>query len=43
MNIKEIFAKAITAWGEKSQINMVVEECSELIHAICRFNRKNCK
>jgi len=26
--------------GEEAQIDMMIEECSELIQAICKYNRK---
>jgi NTP pyrophosphatase (non-canonical NTP hydrolase) len=35
-----IYERAITAWGENLQLDMVVEECSELIRAIMKYKRK---
>jgi len=37
---KEILSKSITYWGEKAQLLMVIEECSELIKAIAKIDRK---
>lgn len=34
-----IYEEAITAWGEHAQLDMMIEECSELILAICHLNR----
>ncbi len=36
---KQIFEKAIEKWGVNSQLDMVIEECSELIQAICKLKR----
>jgi NTP pyrophosphatase (non-canonical NTP hydrolase) len=36
----DIFLKAIHTWGGNAQEMMAIEECSELIKAICKFNRK---
>ena len=35
----EILQKAIDTWGVDSQVNMVIEECAELINAIVKFRR----
>lgn len=35
----EIFAAAIKTFGEKEQEEIAVEECSELIQAICHKHR----
>ena len=35
----EIFAAAIKTFGEKKQEEIAVEECSELIQAICHKHR----
>lgn len=35
----DIYKRAIEAWGEEKQINMVVEECGELLSAINKFRR----
>jgi len=34
-----IFNDAITLWGEEAQLDMAIEECSELIKAICKRKR----
>jgi pentose-5-phosphate-3-epimerase len=39
MRPMEIYHEAINQWGEDAQLNMVIEECSELIHAIQKFRR----
>lgn len=39
MNAREIFEAAIKRFGERSQEEMAIEECSELIQAICHKNR----
>lgn len=39
MNDREIFEAAIKRFGERSQEEMAIEECSELIQAICHKNR----
>jgi hypothetical protein len=36
-----VFNKAIWEWGGESQENMAIEECSELIKAICKLRRKD--
>ena len=36
---KTIYKKAEQMFGRDNQLNMVVEECAELIHAICKFRR----
>lgn len=35
----EIYKRAIKNWGEQAQIDMVNEECGELITAIAQFRR----
>jgi NTP pyrophosphatase (non-canonical NTP hydrolase) len=35
----EIFANAIFKWGKDAQLKMAIEECSELIKAICKSYR----
>ena len=37
--MQEVFKEAIAKWGESLQIDMVQEECAELIAAINRFKR----
>ncbi len=34
-----IYINALEAWGKKSQINMMIEECGELITALQHFKR----
>ena len=35
----ELYKQAIAKWGEEAQVNMVYEECGELITAIAQFKR----
>lgn len=35
----EVYVGAITKWGVRPQLDMVIEECSELIKAIQKFKR----
>ena len=35
----EICKRAISKWGDNNQMNVVVEECSELVQAIMKYNR----
>ena len=35
----ELYKEAIGKWGEDAQINMLNEECGELITAIAQFKR----
>jgi hypothetical protein len=37
--IEKICKRALKKWGARSQLDMAVEECSELIKAIMKFNR----
>ena len=37
--VNDLYDEAVRLWGEKTQIDMMVEECSELIKALCKFNR----
>ena len=39
MNSKDLMLAAITKWGIDSQIDMVIEECAELINAIQKWRR----
>lgn len=34
-----LYEEAIKTWGEEAQVNMLDEECGELITAIARFKR----
>jgi NTP pyrophosphatase (non-canonical NTP hydrolase) len=36
---QELLKRAIEKWGFDTQADMLLEECSELIHAICKFKR----
>ncbi len=36
MNEDDLYTQAVKLWGETSQRLMVIEECAELIHAICK-------
>ncbi len=36
MNENDLYVQAVKLWGEASQRLMVIEECAELIHAICK-------
>jgi NTP pyrophosphatase (non-canonical NTP hydrolase) len=35
----ELYKEAINKWGEEAQINMLNEECGELITAVAQFRR----
>jgi hypothetical protein len=35
----DVFVKALHTWGVEAQENMAIEECSELIKAICKTRR----
>jgi len=39
IEIEELFAEAIELWGIEAQINISIEECSELIQALCKMLR----
>lgn len=39
MHKNELYELACDYWGQEAQIDMCVEECSELIHAICKYKR----
>lgn len=39
MTPAQILCNAIEAFGVESQLDMAVEECSELINAICKLRR----
>jgi len=36
---RELYAKAVAKWGVDSQLDMLVEECSELIQAVQKMKR----
>ena len=35
----DLYKKAIATWGEEAQVNMLNEECGELITAVAQFKR----
>ena len=35
----KIYQEAIAKWGEEAQVNMLNEECGELITAVAQFRR----
>ena len=39
MNFQETCQKAVSLWGIQAQLDMAVEEASELIKAICKLKR----
>lgn len=39
INTNELYANVLRTWGVDSQLDMVIEECSELISAIEKFRR----
>jgi len=39
MSEKTVYQMAVEKWGEKAQLEMMQEECAELITAISHFNR----
>ncbi len=40
MNDIELMKKALATWGTESQLDMVVEECAELINAVQKWRRR---
>lgn len=38
--MEEIYKQAVDIWGRESQMKMAIEECAEMIDAICKFNRR---
>lgn len=36
---EQILQDALNKWGEDAQIDMCIEECSELIQALCKYKR----
>jgi hypothetical protein len=36
---QELYRQALKLWGTESQLDMVVEECAELINAIQKYRR----
>lgn len=39
MEHKEIYKKAVKTWGKTSQLDMLVEECAEVIVAVKKLKR----
>jgi hypothetical protein len=39
-NSQQLLAQAINTFGELSQRDMAIEECSELIKALCKLKRQ---
>lgn len=39
IDLENLYRKAMNIYGFSSQVTMAVEECSELIDAICKFMR----
>ena len=37
---QELYKKAIEKWGKKSQVEMLIEECSEVIQAVQKLKRE---
>jgi hypothetical protein len=35
----ELYREAIKLWGVDTQIDMMIEECAELIHSLLKFRR----
>ena len=36
---KDLSRRAVDKWGEEAQLFMVIEECSELVHALMKHRR----
>lgn len=39
-NEKDIYVLAVETFGQQSQIDMAIEECAELINALCKLRRE---
>ena len=39
MKKDEIYSEAVDLWGPDIQIDICIEECAELIKALCKFKR----
>ena len=37
----KLYKQAVDKWGRGPQIDMMIEECSELIKALCKLKRKH--
>lgn len=42
MTEREIYKKALSKFGSTFQMDMMIEECAELIHAIMKYRRNCC-
>lgn len=42
MEMELLCAKALEKWGADAQIEMCIEECAELIDALCKYRRGRC-
>ena len=42
MEYVEVYLEALETFGLDSQIKQTVEECAELINALCKFQRGRC-
>lgn len=36
---RELYREVLSSWGISDQMNMAIEECSELTNAICKLRR----
>lgn len=39
---EELYKKALSVYGLEAQMEMVHEECAELINALCKLKRNRC-
>lgn len=39
---KDVFGQAIDKWGRQAQIDMMIEECAELILALHKLTKRKC-
>ena len=37
--VKKLYSRALAKWGFPAQATMVMEECAELINAMCKLER----
>lgn len=40
---EEVYKKALSEYGFWDQVEMVHEECAELINALCKLKRNRCE
>jgi NTP pyrophosphatase (non-canonical NTP hydrolase) len=38
--VSDLYHQAWESWGKEAQLKMLIEECSELIQAACKYGRK---